>query len=82
MTLAGGGDWTQVEIRYCSRLLRKSTEFCLGGGRRGERGEERNFTLSGIFTQYLLNDDDIFHYIATECCSHVDGPLKSFMNET
>ena len=45
MTLAegGGGNWTQVEIRYCSRLLRKSTEFCLRGGVRGERGGGAEF---------------------------------------
>ena len=82
MTPAGGGDWAQVEIRYCSRLLWKSTEFCLIGGMRGERGEEQNFTLYEIFTMYLLNDDDIFHYFATEGCSHVDRLLKSLMNET
>ena len=29
-----------------------------------------------------INDDDIFHYFATEGCSHVDRLLKSLMNET
>ncbi len=51
-------------------------------GRGGERGEEQNFTLYEIFTMYPLNDGDIFHYFATEGCSHVDRPLKSLMNET
>ena len=53
-----------------------------GGGVRGERGKEQNFTLYEIFTMYLLNDDDIFHYFATEGCSYVDRPLKPLMNET